>query len=94
MDLSPVDVFCQSTSACPSALKSPEPAIDHAVGTCGRIAALPFQEEPCISHSERSPVVVFCQIKRTDGTVLASNPGAATTLADGDVLLRTPGTAP
>jgi hypothetical protein len=39
IERSPVVVFCQTMSALPSALKSPDPAIDHAGGTVGRITA-------------------------------------------------------
>ena len=46
IERSPVVVFCQTMSALPSALKSPEPAIDHAVGTWGRDDVAPVPASP------------------------------------------------
>src|SRR3954467_12020742 len=93
IDRSPVDVFCQRMSAWPSALKSPEPAIDQMVGTCGRMAALPSHDAPCINQRERSPVEMFCQIRRTDGPADASS-FSPPFGAGGELELRAPGTAP
>jgi hypothetical protein len=72
IDLSPVDVFCHRMSAFPSPLKSPVPAIDHAVGTCGKMTALLYVE-PFINQIERSPVLVFCQSIRINGAAVADS---------------------
>src|SRR4051812_17518417 len=93
IERSPVDVFCQRMSAWPSPLKSPEPAIDQTVGTCGSMAALPSHAAPCINQRERSPVEMFCQIRRTEGPAEASS-FAPPFGAGGELKLRAPGTAP
>src|SRR3954471_15675479 len=105
IDRSPVVVFCQRMSPSPSALKSPLPAIDHAVGTTGSSAALPSQLVPLINHIERSPVRAFCQSIRIGRPADGASWLAA--IPDGDLgelmlnappsaalALRTPGGAP
>src|SRR4051812_12659714 len=57
------------------------------------MAALPSHAAPCINQRERSPVEMFCQIRRTEGPAEASS-FAPPFGAGGGLKLRAPGTAP